>query len=144
VTRLARFVRNILEMLLARFYEGPEPPKRLAEMVLVFANMHPRATRAEWTAFAQAHANETYRTGYVRGLEFAERDLDRRPKDDPERLMAAMGYGDGWLDEPVDLSAPTDVVQEEPRAMGRSEQWSEYNAAIEHFNKTRRFQPPPG
>jgi hypothetical protein len=52
--------------------------------VVAFANAHPKATRGEWIAFAAAHAGEAYRSGYVRGHEWAERDDEMRPDVPPE------------------------------------------------------------
>jgi hypothetical protein len=65
-----------MERLLARWEEGPDAPLRLGEIVLAFANMYPKATRAEWVRFATLHAAECYRSGYVRGYEHVERLQD--------------------------------------------------------------------
>ena len=67
------------------YYEGVEPPARLGEMVIEFANTHPHATRAEWAAFAMGHSEECYRSGYVRGRESAERDYEV-PSVSPEEV----------------------------------------------------------
>lgn len=95
MTPLARFVRRWRERLLGTYYEGPEPPYRLREMVLFFANFKPCATRQEWVEFASHHAAECYRTGYLRGLERAERDPDAQPwmQGDPDELADAMSPG---------------------------------------------------
>lgn len=84
MTPLVRWLRDVRDRYLGRFYEGPEPPERLGQIVLAFAAAHPRATRAEWMAFAEAHAQEAYRSGYVRGYEWTQRDLHARPDVPPE------------------------------------------------------------
>lgn len=113
MTPIVKTLRNIYERVRGRFYDGPDPPRRLADMVVVFANMHPDATRAQWANFASLHAAECYRSGYVRGYEWCERDLDSRDPDvDPERLMEQMGHGWEWMDEPVELDDPDVVVFE--------------------------------
>jgi hypothetical protein len=83
------FIRNFLEKLLGRFYEGPKMPLRLSDLVVAFANMYPRATRAEWVRFAQSHASVCYQAGYVRGIESSERDY-QEPETPPEVLADAI------------------------------------------------------
>jgi hypothetical protein len=116
MTRAARWWRNLLERHLGRFYEGPEPPRRLAEMVLQFAELYPRATKQQWIEFAARHAIECYRTGYVRGYEWCERDLVRRdPAVEPEELLRGQGDDGSWLDHAVDLGDTAAPVQDEPQ-----------------------------
>ena len=87
MTRAGRMFRNLLERLLGRYYEGPEPPQRIGQNVSAFATLNPRATVGDWMDFTTRYASECYRSGHVRGLEWAERDLDRRdPVTDPELL----------------------------------------------------------
>lgn len=74
MTPLLKFFRDAAQKALGKFYEGPEPPRRLGELVLAFAEAHPKATRGEWARFAQLHAEEAYRQGYVRGYEYVERE----------------------------------------------------------------------
>jgi hypothetical protein len=98
MTRLGRWIRNFIEWFLRRYYEGPDAPPRLAQNVTAFAALHPHATVAEWMEFSSRFANECYRTGYVRGLEWAERDLDRRdPVDDPEVLLDKRDNDWSWV-----------------------------------------------
>lgn len=85
-TRLARWMRGLAERFAERYYEGPEPPMRLAEQVVAFAKANPEATRGEWGKYAVALAQSAYRSGYVRGIEWAERDLDKLEPGDPELL----------------------------------------------------------
>ena len=119
---------------MGRYYDGPEPPVRLAEMVLRFAEMYPRATKRQWVDFAARHAFEGYRAGYVRGQEWCERDLDRRdPAVDPEEAMLAAGYDDSWLDHPVDLQDEAAPVQEAPPADVPVQD------ALDHYERARQY-----
>lgn len=43
-------------------------------MVAHFAEHNPRATRAQWGGFAISLVEESYRSGFARGFERAERD----------------------------------------------------------------------
>ena len=95
-TRLQRWMRNLAERFATRYYEGPEPPDRLIEQVLAFAQAHPTANRGEWMGFAAALARSSYRSGYVRGLEWAERDLDKLDMGDPERLAEQQAHDFEW------------------------------------------------
>ena len=88
MSRAGRFFRKILEMILGRWHEGPEPPRRLSEEVRIFKALHPLATDEDWVRFATALAENTYRQAYVRGYEFAERFWPG-PVDDPEAILAA-------------------------------------------------------
>jgi hypothetical protein len=100
VTPLARFAKRALERLFGTWEEGVEPPARLREMVLLFAEHHPMATRGEWLEFAAGHAAESYRTGYLRGLEASLRDEEAKPwrEASPEALADALDPG--WRDSP--------------------------------------------
>lgn len=96
VTRFGRMIRNIAERLLGRFYEGPAAPPRLAEQVAAFAVMNPKATREEWATFATRLAIGSYRDGFTRGFEWAERDLDRLDFGDPERVAELEAHDFEW------------------------------------------------
>lgn len=72
--RAKAWLRTKFEKAVGEYYEGEEPPARIGQQVIVFANMHPHATRAEWTEFAAEFARECYRAGYLRGVEWVERD----------------------------------------------------------------------
>ena len=93
-----RWLVKAAEKFAERYHEGPEPPERLKEMVIVFANLHPRATREEWAAFASNHAAEAYRSGYARGREWAEREEYRDPEIDPEVIADA--HDPNWRWQP--------------------------------------------
>lgn len=96
MTRLARIFRNLLEKWRGTFYEGPSAPQRLAEQVTTFALMHPTATREQWAEFTTRLAVGSYRDGYTRGFEWAERDLDRLDYGDPERLAELDAHDFDW------------------------------------------------
>lgn len=95
-SRLARWMRGLAERLAERYYEGPEPPMRLAEQVVAFAAANSGATRGEWMRYAVAMAQSAYRSGYVRGIEWAERDLDRLDVGDPDRLADQQQHDFEW------------------------------------------------
>jgi hypothetical protein len=97
-------VTRLAEKLAGHFYEGPEPPERIAEMARVFASLHPRATRGEWLAMAEELAREAYRSGWVRGFEYAERDPEE-PAVSPEVIADA--HLPGWRDRAHDWSWET-------------------------------------
>ncbi len=66
-------------------------------MVEAFADEHPKATRGEWLEFAQKHAAEAYRSGYMRGVEWTERDLERGIEAlDPDQAAEEMAHGFEW------------------------------------------------
>lgn len=88
MTRLARIVRNLLERLLGRFSEGPDPPVRISEEVRLFAALHPDATSADWISFTTRFSQRQYRDAFVRGWEWSERFWPG-PIDDPAVLLAA-------------------------------------------------------
>lgn len=96
MTRFGRMLRNVVEKLLTRFYEGPQPPQRISEQVVAFALMHPQATREEWAQFTTRLAAGSYRDGFTRGFEWAERDLDRLDHGDPERVAELEAHDFVW------------------------------------------------
>lgn len=101
MTMLGRWIRNLIERIIHTFYEGPHIPKRLLVTPLEWAIAHPRATREQWLEFCQLYGTTVYTAAYTRGLEFAERDLDRMPRKAPELMEEAIKYE--WsLDIPLD------------------------------------------
>jgi|ERR1700722_2026544 len=115
-TPIVRWFRNLREKLLGKFYDGPEAPDRLRQMVVVFANTNPTATRLEWIRFAVEHAKESYRAGWVRGYEYTERDPDERAvmrHVDPEMIALAMDPDWEWSPEVKLAEDPATVVPEE-------------------------------
>ena len=115
MTPLVRWFRNIRERIFGSFYDGPEPPDRLAQMVIAFALTNPQATRFDWTRFAIEHARECYRAGYTRGYEYIERDPDERAiltQLDPDALADALDPDWRWSPE-LDLNGiPKEPVNE--------------------------------
>jgi hypothetical protein len=114
MTPLFRWFRNAYEKLFGKFFEGPQPPARLGEIVIVFANKYPAATRDDWVRFATEHANECYRSGWVRGYERGERDPDERDiiaQARPEVLADALEHDWRWSPEVV-LNEPERVPKE--------------------------------
>jgi hypothetical protein len=119
MTPFTRLLRNLWQRARGTFYEGPEPPERLTRMAYEFTRVHQKATRSEWLVFAVKLAEESYRSGYMRGLEWAERDLDRRdPQMPPEEAIKHMkGHDWAWSagDVPtVDPGAPHDDLGKLP------------------------------
>jgi hypothetical protein len=110
VTALRRLLIRVLERLLGRYYEGPEPPARAGEVVLEFCRLYPRATRQQWIDFVVEHSRLMWREGYVRGFEWAERDPDLEGAREPEELMRVIDPTGGWLERPMspDESLPLD------------------------------------
>lgn len=85
MTRFGRWLRNLLERWLGTFYEGPQPPRHLAEEVRVWRAMNPRSTPADWERFAAHFARACYERGFTRGYEWQERGWPG-PEFDPEHL----------------------------------------------------------
>lgn len=125
MTPAKKWLQKVLEKAASKFYEGPEPPKRIWEQVRLFK----MATRPDdidaWEDFAVEFAQACYRDGWQRGFEWAERDLDARPKDDPDVLAEQIRHAWSLSDDPKIASAleagidPTDPlagVSEEHRA----------------------------
>lgn len=110
MTPFTKWVRNAIESWIGTRYEGPQPPKRLEQQVLSFAEFYPKATRAEWVEFATRFAEECYRIGYTRGVEWAERDGEEGT--DPEALMDEIDP-DWRSSDPVKLTNPDGVPPEE-------------------------------
>lgn len=148
MTRFSRFFRRMFEKWVGAFYEGPEPPDRLGDMVIVFANLHPRATRAQWAKFATEHARECYRSGWVRGMENSERD-EREPEIEPEVMADAMDGG-AWRERPAGprMEAPPDddwrwmnepiTLEGNPDAIVEDDEKTEEQIAMDQLNTLMR------
>jgi len=121
VTRFGRWFRNLLERLAGRYYEGAEPPRHIREEVRLFRVMHGAATADQWEEFAAMMAENCYRSGFVRGYEWAERDWPG-PAVDPEVLAEAESHDWSLADGDPDLARllETGVNPEDPLA-GASE-----------------------
>lgn len=79
MNKVKRYLRDALEKVLARFYEGPEPPERIGETVILFRVLNPGADAEAWARFAIMHAEDCYRAGFVRGVERTERNPEAMP-----------------------------------------------------------------
>lgn len=139
VTSLKRKLRNFLELLLRKFYEGPTPPPRIQEEARLFALMNPHAGADEWEEFAARHADNAYRDGFVRGFEQSERDPERVVPEPDDALLDAQRHD--WslaeedarlaklLREGVDPSDPCPGATSEERVRFAEEQalaWGGY------------------
>ncbi len=112
MTPLVRWLRNRAEAWIGQRYEGPAPPARLREQVISFANMYPHATRRMWENFASDFAEQCYRSGYIRGVEWAERDPDAfDPSVTPEMIADEMDPDWRWRPAVV-LENPDGLVPE--------------------------------
>lgn len=102
---LTNIVRRALERWFGRWHEGYEMPERFADVAADFANRHPKATRAEWLAFCQAHARYVYRAAWQRGYENAERSGEPPPWErvDPD-VVADLRDPDWRNGRGIDLS----------------------------------------
>jgi hypothetical protein len=97
MTPLKKSLRNVVQKMAGTFYEGPIPPKRIVDAVEHFAHSKDALLLEEWVEFAAIHACEAYKTGYVRGVEYAERDNSN--PDNPELLAAEREQTWGELDD---------------------------------------------
>jgi hypothetical protein len=113
MTPFRKWLVRAAEKVAGIHYEGPSAPDRLIDIVEDFSNHNPRATRAEWAAFAVAHAAECYRAGYMRGVEYTERAPETwRPDVDPE--VIADGLDPEWRKSaPISLDDPGGIILDE-------------------------------
>lgn len=143
MTPVVRWFRNLREKLFGKFYEGPEPPERIGEIVIVYANTFPAATRADWVRFAADHAREAYRAGYVRGVEYIERDPEERvilTQLDPDVVADALSPDWRWSPE-VELQGDSDFV---PRESANTEAQDIEDLLREMKQDERRGRKPVG
>ncbi len=110
MTPFGNWLRRQWERWVGKWYEGPTPPQRLREMVVLFANMYPHATRQEWVEFAAGHAGEAYTSGYVRGWERSERDPEAMPWRVTNPEMIADEMDPGWRDGPSVLQGNAEMI----------------------------------
>lgn len=83
--RIKRFLNKWVEKFTGRFYEGPEPPRRMLEEVRLFRLFYPDAGADEWEIFAATLAANSYKSGFVRGYEWQERGWEG-PAVEPEQV----------------------------------------------------------
>lgn len=86
MTPLGKWLRRKVEKWAGTYYEGQKAPERLREQVIAFANMYPTATRGQFVEMAASLAEEAYAAGYLRGVEWAERDPEPFPGASPETI----------------------------------------------------------
>lgn len=133
MTPLKKYLRKLAERFLGTYEEGEKAPKRLREQVMAFAEMYPKATRLEWMTFAAGFAEECYEAGFIRGVEWAERDpeaLTFEPGKSPEEIADAMDPT--WRERPwpgpdvflldeaeevPEIRHPDDVLREQVEAL---------------------------
>lgn len=113
--RVKRWVRRFLEKKVDRYYEGPNPPARLRQEALAFANLRPNATIAEWVEEATKLAEQSWREGWVRGVEHVERDPEPFRDDIPPDLVMDM-IDRNWRDSPP-VSLPEALRRVVPAAL---------------------------
>lgn len=106
--RARKWLRQRFEKWAGSFYDGPRPPEeRLRQQATDFANMYPHATRAMWVKFASGLAEEVWRSAYLQGVEWAEREnMGTLP--DPDKIMDAIDPE--WRDNPAPLEDPDRIV----------------------------------
>lgn len=113
MTPLLAWAKRTAEKWFGTWNEGPTAPERLREMVVYFANQHPRATRAEWAELASSLAAEAWEAGWRRGYEHVERSPDWRPDVPPEVLADWVTGDDSWRwQEGIRLEGPDRVPPE--------------------------------
>ncbi len=74
VSRAGRWFRNLIEKFLCRYYEGPDPPRRIAEELQVWLRINPDAERVVIEGYCALLLESAYREGFTRGYEWQERD----------------------------------------------------------------------
>jgi len=116
--RFRKWIRSIAEWFIGDYYEGPQPPRHIAEEARLFRLLNPNAGPSDWESFAVKHAQNCYRSGFVRGFEWTERDWPG-PPDDPE-VLAELERHDWSLagaDPRLDLALATAANPDDPIAM---------------------------
>jgi hypothetical protein len=108
-SRAKKWIRAWLEKLIGCFYEGEVPPQRLREIVTVWANEHPHATRAEWLTMVEEWGDEVYRSAFLRGVEYVERDPTFWKDIDPDLIADEIDPDWRWRPE-VKLDGDPDFV----------------------------------
>lgn len=102
----------MLEKLIGIFYEGPNPPDRIRDGVVLFKLNNPNATKQDWINFCIHYSQGCYKTGWLRGYEWIERQLDVKPENHPDRIADALS--NNWrLSEPVRLY---NIDEQEPKS----------------------------
>lgn len=85
-----KWARKFVEKFFDEYYEGPSPPDRLRLEAQAYAAMNPNALISDWVDFAALLARQSWREGWVRGYENAERDPEPFRDDLPPDVVADM------------------------------------------------------
>jgi len=112
MTAVKRWIVRLFERLTNRWYEGPNPPKRIEDFAQVFANEHPFATVQDWKRFSEGLAAEFYRSGFTRGWEWNERGSEPWPAVDPD-VIADHLFPDWRWSQPVRVTSDMATVPKE-------------------------------
>lgn len=114
MNRLTRWLRNAWQRVRGKFYEGPEPPERIGQMVSIFVAMNPHATVQEWVAFATELGAGCYRDGWTRGYEWLERDMAARDANDPALLFERGRHEQPLVRQDISPDQLSRIVGEQP------------------------------
>lgn len=90
-TWLKRKFRKFIEKRAGTYYEGPTPPRRLAERVKMFQLYYPIATPEQWAEFALTFGANCYREGFTRGYDWSERGWEG-PEMEPEQVAELQAH----------------------------------------------------
>lgn len=116
MTPLLKWLKKRAAKFADTYEGGPEPPARLREQAIAFANMYPAATRKQFVEMAATLAEEAYRAGYLRGYEWAERDPKAFDLPVPPEVIADQIDPD-WRWRPmIDLEVAADEIIPEERS----------------------------
>lgn len=88
---LKRTFRKLVEKYAGTYYEGPTPPKRLAERVKMFQLYYPDASQDRWALFALTLATNCYKEGFTRGYDWTERGWEG-PVMPPEQVAELQAH----------------------------------------------------
>jgi hypothetical protein len=136
------WVKRTRERWLGEYYEGPEPPARLAQHVALFAREHPRATVSEWAEFASSHAMSSYRAGWERGYQWSARE-DMGPKvAESERVAEELEHA--WVMDgvPGTVDDPRVVPEERDERAEAAEVVDVHNRGSIEYDLGRRALGP--
>jgi hypothetical protein len=87
-SRFVRWLMRLVEKWMGRYYEGPEPPRRLGEELRLWMALNPDSPREVVQGYATCLLEAAYRDGFVRGYDWQERGWSG-PSIDPEVLAEA-------------------------------------------------------
>jgi len=105
VSAIRRLVLRAIDRIAGRFYEGPDPPVRIAEQARLFLLANPGAGSVAWESFARELAGSAYRDGFTRGIEALAR------RKEPESFPS--------LDDAADRERHEWSLREHSEAMAR-------------------------